>query len=294
MELRHLRYFVAVAEELSFTRAAKRLHMAQPPLSQQIRDLEHETGLKLFDRSRRNVILTLAGRDFLADARQVLDSALRLERKAQLRAEGNLGKVAIGVNTAIVTPHFFASTLRAFQKKHPGIKFSLVDYHSARQMEALLAGEIDIGFLRPPFQIPALIETHRIKREAMRIAVPVDHVLAKHGKVNWKDLADEQFILVQREIALDFYDEFYIKCRAADFEPRVLQHVSNVTTQLWLISAGLGIAPMPMSQEIASGVTFVALPADAPVYEIAMAWRKDDSSPVLQRLVQFVRGASNE
>lgn len=291
MELRHLRYFLAVAEELSFSRAAKRLHIAQPPLSQQIRDLEREIGLQLFDRSRRNIILTLAGRDFLADTRLVLDGISRLEQKTQLRSEGILGRVSIGVNTAIVTPHFFASMLSGFQRRNPGIKFSLVDYHSVKQIEALLSGEIDIGLLRPPSQMPALIQSHRMKLEAMRVAVPTDHVLAKKKKIAWTDLADEQLILIQPEIVRNFYDEFYVRCRKAGFEPRVQQYVSTLATQLWLISAGLGIAPMPITPEIEkrSGVTFVELPADSPVYETVMAWRKDDQSPVLQRFVQFVR-----
>ena len=291
MELRHLRYFAAVAEDLSFSQAAKRLHIAQPPLSQQIRDLERETGLQLFDRSRRKIMLTQAGRDFLADARAVLDSVAQLERHSTLRATGHLGRLTLGVNMAIISPHSFASMLRAFRRKNPNIKISLMDSLSVRQIEALLTGEIDAGFLRLPSQIPALIETHTIKREAMRMAVPVGHALARRKSVTWADLKDENFILIQPDVARTFYDGLYFKCRTAGFEPKVEQFANNISTQLWLVSAGLGIAPLPTTPNFLkrSGVCFVTLPPDATIYETVMAWRKGDLSPVLQRFIQFVR-----
>jgi DNA-binding transcriptional LysR family regulator len=291
MELRHLRYFAVVAEELSFSRAAERLHMAQPPLSQQIRDLERELKLELFDRSHRKIQLTSAGKDLLADARAVLESVSRLEYRAQLRAEGHLGRLAIGVNTAIVTPAYFAELLRKFQNRNPGVVFTMIDYNSQRQVEALLANEIDVGFLRPSAAIPAQVVLHRINRQVMRIALPEHHSLAKKRRVAWRDLANENFVVVQRDIAGDFYNDFYTRCRNAGFEPKIKQYVSNTATLFWLVSAGMGIAPTPTAQESASGVTFVALPADAPVYETALAWRQSDASPVLERFVQFVKSS---
>ncbi|HLX63484.1 MAG TPA: LysR substrate-binding domain-containing protein [Planctomycetota bacterium] len=291
MELRHLRYFVSVATELSFSQAAKKLHISQPPLSQQIRDLERETGLELFDRSRRKIMLTQAGHDFLSDVKEVLDAVARLERRARQRAEGQIGHLTIGVNMGIISPHFFATTMRAFQRRHAGIKISLLDYLSVRQIEALMSGEIDAGFLRLPSQIPPQLETHRIKREATRIAVPVGHPLAKRHKIEWTELTDARFILIQPDVSRTFYEEFYLRCRTAGFEPKVEQYAFNIATQLWLVSAGLGVAPLPMTPEITkrSGVRFVALPGDAPIYETVMAWRRDDLSPALQRFVQFVR-----
>ena len=288
MELRHLRYFAAVAEELSFSRAAERLHMAQPPLSQQIRDLERELKLELFDRSHRKIRLTSAGKDLLADARAVLESVSRMEYRAKLRSEGNLGRLVIGVNTAIVTPAYFARLLRSFQNANPGVVFTMIDYNSARQVDALMANEIDVGFLRPSSLIPAQVTTHRLNRQVMRIAVPDLHWIAKKRRVAWRDLANENFVMVQRDIAGDFYNDFYARCRNAGFEPKIKQFVSNAATLFWLVSAGMGIAPTPTTSETANGVTFVALPADAPVYETALAWRKSDVSPVLQRFVQFV------
>src|SRR5579862_147363 len=215
MELRHLRYFVSIATELSFSQAAKKLHISQPPLSQQIRDLERETGLELFDRSRRKIMLTQAGHDFLSDVKEVLDAVARLERRARQRAEGQIGHLTIGVNMGIISPHFFATTMRAFQRRHAGIKISLLDYLSVRQIEALMSGEIDAGFLRLPSQIPPQLETHRIKREATRIAVPVGHPLAKRHKIEWTELTDARFILIQPDVSRTFYEEFYLRCRTA-------------------------------------------------------------------------------
>ena len=291
MELRHLRYFVAVAEELSFSTAAKRLNIAQPPLSQQIQDLERELGLKLFDRSRRKIMLTQSGKDFMADARNVLDSVVQLERKAKLRSEGHLGRLTIGVNMAIISPHFFAAILRRFRHRHPEIDIALSDYLSVRQIEGLMTGEIDAGFLRLPSQIPDLLETHLIKRETMRLAVPAGHPLAKKAKVAWIDLQNESFILIKPDASRTFYDGLFFKCRTAGFEPKVQHYTNNLSTQLWMVSAGLGVAPLPTTPTIIkrSGVVFVTLPPDATVYETVMAWRRDDLSPVLQRFVQFVR-----
>lgn len=291
MELRHLRYFIAVAEELSFSQAAKRLNIAQPPLSQQIQDLEREVGLQLFDRSRRKIMLTQSGKDFMADARNVLDSVAQLERRTKMRSQGHLGRVAIGVNMAIISPHFFSTILRRFRAKHPEIDMSLSDYLSVRQIEGLMSGEIDVGFLRLPSQIPKLLDTHLIKRETMRMAVPTGHPLARKPKITWAELANERFILITPDSSRTFYDGLFFKCRTAGFEPKIGHYTNNLSTQLWMVSAGLGVAPLPTTPTILkrSGVTFVSLPADAPVYETVMAWRRDDHSPVLQRFVDFVR-----
>src|SRR5262249_33462335 len=153
-----------------------------------------------------------AGHDFLSDANEVLENVARLERKTRQRAEGQLGHLTIGVNMGIISPHFFATTMRAFQRRHAGIKISLLDYLSVRQIEALMSGEIDVGFLRLPSQIPPQLETHLIKREATRIAAPVGHPLAKHHKLEWKDLADARFILIQPDVSRTFYEEFYSRC----------------------------------------------------------------------------------
>ena len=294
MELRHLRYFVAVAEEMSFTRAARRLHIAQPPLSQQIRDLEEELGLLLFDRGGRTIALTQAGREILPEARAILESATELQRKATLRARGDVGSLTIGVISSMAVQKF-ATMLRDFQKINPGIRVSLIDHPSTRQMDELASGGIDVGFLIPPEKPPRTIAFRRIRKAPMKLAAPSDHPLAKKPRVEWRDLADEPLILV--EVASNgpgYYDEFLLRCRAEGFEPRIEQYTMNIATQLWRVSAGLGLAPMLVTPDMDQppGVAFLDLPADAPVYEAAMAWRQSETSAVVMKFVEFVAASA--
>ncbi len=290
MELRHLRYFVAVAEEMSFTRAAQRLHIAQPPLSQQIRDLETELGVLLFNRTKRSIMLTQAGKEFLPEAREILDSVARLQQRAVLRARGDLGRLTIGIISSMAVTKF-AGMLRSFQKNNPGIQISLTDHPSSWQLEALTAGKIDVGFLRPPTEPPPLIKIRRLQREPMKLAVPSDHPFAVRKEVDWKDLSAEPIILVEPGITgPGYYDGFFRHCRSAGFEPLVQQYTMNVATQVWLVSAGLGIAPMVIAVDIdrLAGISLVGLPKNAPIYETAMAWRESDTSAALRRFVDFV------
>ncbi len=250
MELRHLRYFVAVAEELSFTRAAKRLRMAQPPLSQQIRALEEELGGELFERAGRTVLLTRAGADLLPEARQILEAVDRLRERAMRRARGEQGALSIGMVTSFATPRL-ASMLQQFQRVHPGIQLSLGDHPSSWQLEALVRGDLDAGFLRPPAKMPEQLKRVVVQREPMRLAVPSAHPLAKRGVAGWKDLAGEPLILVEAGVAPpDYYSAFFERCRQAGAEPTVRQTTLNVATQVWLVSAGLGIAPLLLAPEL--------------------------------------------
>lgn len=289
MELRHLRYFVTVADEMSFTRAAQRLHIAQPPLSQQIRDLEEELGFSLFVRRSRSIMLTQAGKEFLPEARQILENFAKLRQRALLRARGDLGLLTIGIISSMARPAF-AATLRSFQKSNPGIKISLVQQPSSWQVEALTAGEIDVGFLRATDELPKDLDIQHIRREAMKLAVPSDHHLAKRKKVEWEELASEPFILIEKDVTgLRYYDAFFNICRRAGFEPLIQQYTMNIATQVWLVSAGLGVAPITIIPDAhhLGGVSLANLPKNAPTYETAMAWRSSDSSAALRKFVDF-------
>lgn len=291
MELRHLRYFVAVAQELSFTRAAKRLNIAQPPLSQQIRDLEAELGCELFERPGRRVLLTSIGRELLPEAEQILESVERFRERAGQRARGEQGLLRIALISAYATPKF-AAMLRAFQRKSPGLRIELSNHPSIWQFEALVRGEIDVGIVRPARKMPPGISTRMLRRESMRLAVPTLHPLAKKKSVEWRELAGEPLILVEPGVASpDYYAGFFERARAAGVAPAVRQYTSNVATKLWMVSAGLGIAPMPNTPDVEqhSGVVFLDLPKDAPVTESAIAWRSSDRTPALHRFVDFAR-----
>ena len=232
MELRHLRYFIAVAEELSFTRAAQRLNISQPPLSQQIRDLEEELGFSLFNRAGRSIILTQAGKELLPEARQVLEGVAKLQQRALLKARGDEGHLIIGIISSMAV-FKFAAILRNFKKNNPGIKISLTDQSSSSQLQALIAGDIDVGFLRPSDKMPHTIEFHLLKRDPMKLAVPFEHPFAKKKYVDWKELSDEPLILIGRGIAgPSYYDAFFTRCRMAGFEPKIEQYTINIATQV--------------------------------------------------------------
>lgn len=264
--------------------------MAQPPLSQQIKSLEEEVGLQLFDRSSRKIRMTLAGRDFLIDARKVFGSLDSLQQKSKLRSQGSLGRISIGVIPSVITANF-AAMLRSFQKDNPNIEISLMDHPSLQQIDSLRSGSLDVGFLRVSSFIPDSLDFHVIKREPMRLAVPHRHWMAQKKIVDWLDLANENLILVRPELAPDYYDEFYSLCRKVGFEPRIRQYANTVATQFWLISVGLGIAPISIMPEMVSrdDLSFVALPSDAPIFKTGMVWRRGDLTPSLNRFMEYVR-----
>ncbi|RKG59623.1 LysR family transcriptional regulator [Corallococcus sp. AB011P] len=291
MELRHLRYFVAVAEELSFTRAAKRLHIAQPPLSQQIRKFETELGGALFEREARAVRLTKLGRELLPEAHQLLERAKRFQEHAARQARGEQDVLVLGLISSFATPRF-AMMLRAFQKKVPGVHIELSNHPSAWQLEALERGTLDVGILRPRERMPPNVVSHLIRREPFRLAVPSRHPFAKRKAVAWKDLRDEPLVLVEPGVAPpDYYAAFFDRLRDAGVEPAVRQYAQNVATKIWFVSAGFGIAPMPHTPDTEhhSGVAFIDLPEDAPVTNTAIAWRKSGGTPALLRFVDFAR-----
>ena len=209
--------------------------------------------------------------------------------RAATHADGDRGQLKLALVTSFATPRF-ALALRTFQQKHPGVRVSLGDHASSWQLAALARGEIDVGFLRPSVKTSPNITTVVLRRGRMRLAVPVTHPLAKRDVVKWKELASETFILVSAEVAApDYYTGFLELCRRAGFEPSVQQYTQNVASQIWLVSAGLGIAPMPTPMDLdrQSGVKLVDL-ENAPVGEMAIAFRQSDTSPLV---LSFIRHA---
>jgi DNA-binding transcriptional LysR family regulator len=290
MELRHLRYFLAVAEELSFTKAAQRLGIAQPPLSQQIQILESELSCELFDRSHRRIVLTHAGREFMADARQILESVARAERKMALTTRGLTERLSIGILSSLATSEF-ASLLRSFKKAYPNVDVALVEQPTLRQLESLQNGEIDVGFSMLSSSTPALLESYQVRTHKLRLAVPADHPFAKKKRIEWSELNTEPLVLVDPKITSPgYYSELYARCRKAGFEPYVQQYTSNVATQVWLVSAGLGIAPLFVGNIVAgAGVKFIDLPEPSPVYPMGLIWRRGDRSQAVKSFLQFAK-----
>ncbi len=288
MELRHLRYFVAVAEELNFRRAAERLHLAQPPLSAQIKALETELGVRLFDRSTRSVRLTEAGRILLDEARQVLLSARQAEQRTRQVGLGLQGTLRIGI-IAPSANAWMASILREFRQLHPGVKLALFDLVSTDQLRRLRDDELDVGVLRPPVHSLEL-EYQYVEESRQVLAVPTGHRLATKAEIVWTDFHDEALVLIDPGLQHGYYDRFFQACAQAGAVPRPAQFANDIQTKMWLISAGFGIAPTTASlAEISRpGLTYRELPPGMPMVRSALVWKRNNDSPAVQALVQLM------
>jgi len=290
MELRHLRYFVAVAEELSFTRAARNLNMAQPPLSQQIRDLEAEVGARLFLRTHHRVELTAAGSLFLTDARDVLSRASDALDKVRRAAQGEEGELRLGfVGTAMVDDAV-PQLLRDFRTRHPAIALHLEQLGTMQQVQALLGRRIDAGFIRPPVEEPRLV-LRTVMREALMLALPLKHPLARNRRVRLHSLAREPWVMVSHDTAAGFYQRTVDLCLEAGFSPKVSLEVGEMQTVVGLVAAGFGVALVPaaMTALRRRGAVYVPLAGPRAMVEISVAYLRDHRSPVLGNFLRLIR-----
>ncbi len=293
VELRHLRYFVAVAEELHFGRAAARLHISQPPLSMQIRALEESLGVQLLLRTQRRVSLTQAGSVFLDEARQILartESAMLLAMRA---SRGEVGNLTIGfISTADY--NVLPPLLREFRSRAPDVRLTLHESTTDRQLADLVDGRIDVGFVHPPVE-DLRLAYRTIYREPLLAALPASHPLAHaRGKIRLAALADTPFILFPRPLAPSLYDAVVSFCRSAGFSPRIDQEAVQMQTIVSLVSAEIGVALIPASLRHLgrTGVVYKALIERSPDTEIGIAWRRDDPRAMLQLVLDIAALAS--
>jgi DNA-binding transcriptional LysR family regulator len=297
MELRHLRYFVLVAEELHFGRAARRAGIAQPPLSQQIKALEAELGVDLFFRTKRRVEFTDAGRALLPEARRTLAQAARAEEIARSGALGMTGRLTLGfVGTAAFG--VLVDFLRGFGEQYPNVLLDLREMPSEEQRRALREEAIDAGFVRYPV-VDSDLESHLLFREPLALALPVEHPLADENEPIGADrLATDPWIVFPRSLGPPFFDQIVGLARDAGFTPRVAQEAVQMVTVVSLVSAGLGIAIVPgsMRRMPRQGVVYRALQAADGSMPAVGAWfihRAGNRSPVLfnaRRVVEAVAG----
>jgi len=290
VELRQLEYFTAVAEELHFGRAALRLQMTQPPLSQQILQLERELGVKLLKRTKRHVELTSAGKVFLQEIRHVF-TQLERAKDAALRAEmGMLGRLVLGF-VGSATFDILPIIVRAFQEQFPYVDLVFHEMSTPMQIEALHHKEIDIGFVRTPVADP-FISLCSVHQETCIAVVPKLHPLAQRASISMGDLSTERFILVEREVWPSWYDDILSKCRDAGFSPIVRQHVKEIQTVVGLVAAGLSISIVPRSTAKLHGrdVTYVSIEGEAPRVEMSIAWRTDDNSTLVKQFLDTATG----
>ncbi len=286
MELRHLRYLVAVAEELHFGRAAIRLNISQPPLSQQIRQLEEELGVQLFERTKREVRLTDAGRRLVNEAHLVLGRIDHFSRVASQAGGGEIGHLSVGVTGDV--DHILVETLRLLGKKHPGVHIELQHLSTGMQVEALRERRIDIGFINLPVHEPALV-VERIKSDPLWLALPKSHPLARLRRVPLPALADQRIILFPRRVTPGLHDTITGMCRDAGFTLNVVHEVDSLVGGLTLVSADLGVAfATPSSHRLWPDIAFRPIQTSASI-EQAVAYNREAASPVLQTFLRAVR-----
>ncbi|TDW15041.1 LysR family transcriptional regulator [Kribbella kalugense] len=290
MELRHLRYFVAVAEERHFGRAAARLHIAQPPLSQQIRQLEGELGLQLLRRTTRRVDLTPAGEAYLLRARQIIAAVSSAAGEAQRVAVGLQGRLVIGC-VGSATYSLLPQLVRTLREELPDLEVAVQgEMLAPDQARALLEGRIDLGLLRPPVDEESL-RVDVLRADRLIVAVPDGHRLAGRRRVRLAELADEDFVIHAGGGRSVMHDTVVELCREAGFEPRVRHEVAETSTLVTFVAAGLGIAvvPAPVAELMVPGVAYRALSGRASV-ELAAATRADDDAPYLERVLAVLAG----
>jgi DNA-binding transcriptional LysR family regulator len=288
IDLRHLRYFLVVAEELHFSRAAERLDIAQPPLSQLIRRLEHELGVSLFHRTKRQVSLTDAGVVFREEAERTLAQAERAIRCARRANRGELGRLAVGfIGSAAYS--VLPSIVRRFREQYPDVDLTLQELSTIQQVHALRDGQLQVGFLRPFGQEPTL-RSKVILQEPLVIALPEHHRLSPQAKIRMRMLADEPFILFPRTLTPELYDQIISLCHHARFSPHVVQEAMQLPTIVSLVAAGIGVAVIPASlQNLGrTGVSYRAIRESTPKAELVVAWPIEKPSALLESFLRVV------
>jgi DNA-binding transcriptional LysR family regulator len=290
MELRHIRYFLAVAAERNFGRAAERVGIGQPPLSLQIRDLEREVGARLFHRIPQGVSLTAAGKAFHDAVRNIpeqVDRATRISRRA---ARGEVGALSLGyVNSAALNP-IFAAALGSYRRTYPDVALSLKDSHTTQLIKGLRDGEFDVAYVRPGEADAEGIKTRVISEEPLMAVLPSAHPEVNSLTLRLADLHADSFILNPREDTPSVFDATIEACREAGFEPTLGPSVPQLVTVLHLVAAGLGVSLMAASLQAlqVKGIVFKTIHDVSPITRLALAWRRTDTSPFLMNFLSLV------
>lgn len=266
MELRHLRYFVAVAEEGSMTRAAERLHIQQPPLGQQIRKLEDELGVQLFERRPRQVVLTASGAFFLEEARAILRQAVEARDKVRRFDRGEIGHLNIGFTSSASLHPLAPKILRIFHEAYPLAKVSVRESETYELILALRQGVIDAAFLHISTDRYPDLESHALNHEDMVVAVPIDHPLARSAApLDWPRLAEEEFVVYRRADGPGIFDLISARAAALGIELKVVSEVSRLLGSINLVAAGRGISIVPATMRALHREAVAYLPLAAGV-----------------------------
>jgi DNA-binding transcriptional LysR family regulator len=288
MELRQIRSFLSIAETLHFGRSAELIHLSQPALSLQIRALEEEVGVRLFERNRRKTTLTAAGFAFRDDAAAALSQLEQAIRRARLAASGKLGVLRIGfVSTA--GSEIVPNVIRQFRESNHEVEFSLRNILTAQQVQMLEAGSLDIGFLRLPIGEQAALDVVTVHREPFVLVVPSSHKLAKRKRVRLREAAGQDFVMYERTYAPGFHDLMLGILRDAGIVPHVSQTAGEIPTLISLVASGMGIGIMPASvvRHYVASVVACEILDRIPMVEIGMAVSKRFRTAVVDNFRSF-------
>ena len=274
MELRHIRYFLAVAQERHFTRAAAKVGIGQPPLSQQIKDLEGEVGAALFHRLAHGAELTEAGQAFLAGVKEMPLIAQRATMAARRAARGELGSLRLGFTSTATFNVVVPSAIRSFRRAYPEIYLTLEEANTTRLVTGLREGTLDAVFLRPGTPDTGELQLRRLSEEPMVVALPKRHSAAGQQEIDLAMLKHDPFLLFPREVAPTVYDTVVDACRKAGFEPIV------GTAEL-----GVSIVPASMTQVRVTGIAYRRIAGQSPTTRLALAYRRGETSPVVRNFI---------
>ena len=291
MELRHLRYFTAVAESNGFGRAARLLNVSQSAISEQIGDLEAELNIALFDRRNRQIQLTAPGEQFLQDARAVLADADRAVANAHKSVRGEIGKLTIGFFVG-GTGTFFPAIIKEFRRRYERVQISLVEMAPGTQHQALIAGTIDVGFTRALQSAHAgLLRSEYLTTEPIYAVLPAGHSLAKKRSISIRELANERFVLNDRKHSPTVFDKAISLCADAGFSPKISSTATVSSGVIALVEAGEGVAILPQGARTLNPGDLVFIPLsdrDASV-DLVIAWSSQHPSPVVDSFMQLVK-----
>lgn len=287
IELRVLRYFVAVAEELHFGRAAERMLVSQPALSRQIAALEQQLDVRLFERTSRQVRLTEAGMALLIEARRALVQAERAVEIARRAGRGEVGHVRVGF-LASACNSILPSVVRAFRTRYPQVTLELTELLDDEQVYRLGEGQLDVGFVRI---VPdrALLQSEVVLREPLAAILSAQHALASRASIDLAELASEDFILWPRAEAVESYDQIIAACRQAGFSPRIVLASARAPAILGLVAAGLGVSVLADSYRNLGRVGVKFMPLNGLTSTLRMVWSLDSERPSLARFLDVVR-----
>jgi DNA-binding transcriptional LysR family regulator len=290
MELRHLRYFVAVADELHFTRAAEKLGIQQPPLSQQIRQLEAELGTRLFRRLTRGIELTASGGFLLKEARQILDHVEKTKIAVQGLARGTSGHIRVGFSNASYFNPVVSQIIHDYRERYPDVVLTPMQGVTADLVQALHGAKVDVAFLRAPFDDEGL-GSDLVVEEPLVAVIPASHALAGARSLELAALAKEWFLMFPRSTSPGFYDAIIGACQQAGFSPRLGQETPDIPSIVHLVAAGFGVSVVPksLSQIQAAGVAYVPIAGARPMAQTRLGHRRDEPSEAVHTFVAIAR-----